>query len=334
MVRNDQKIDFVVTWVDGSDKKWLAKYSKYSKYDILDERKARFRDFEIFKYWFRAVDNFAPWVNHIYLVTDDQVPSWLNKDNPKLTVVDHKEIIPNEFLPIFNSSAIELNINNIPGLSNNFVYFNDDMFVNRPVTPKDFFSNNGLPKDTAGLNAIQPNFDFDHIHVNNMRIINNNFNKKKVMMKYFFKFINPINMELNIYTLLLFFWPRFTRFFDLHYPYSINKSNMDRVLKENHQAYLKTMHDRFRSTNDITIWLIRYYSLVTGQFSVRSPRVGKIYNLHTKSEKAFDDIQKGKHKLICINDDSKITASEFNDLKIELHSIFEKKFPRKSSFER
>ena len=334
MVKQDQKIDFVVSWVNGADPMWLAKYSQYSADDVLDEKKARFRDFGIFKYWFRAVENFAPWINHIYLVTDDQVPSWLNLDAPKLTVIDHKQIIPNEFLPVFNSNVIDLNINNIPGLSENFVYFNDDMFVNRPVKPTDFFSKSGLPKDTAGLNAIQPNFDFDYIHVNNMKIINNNFNKKTVMRQQFFKFINPVNLELNIYTLLLFFWPRFTRFFDLHYPYSIKKSNMDNVLSINRDAYLQTMKDRFRSRKDISIWLIRYYALVNGEFSVRSPRVGKIYDLHTSRQKAIHDIQTGKHKLICINDNSKITGPEFDELKSKLNSIFENKFPNKSAFER
>lgn len=334
MKKSKLKIDFVVSWVDGSDPVWLKKYAKYSKYDVLDERKARFRDYGIFRYWFRAVQEFAPWVNHIYLVTDGQKPKWLNINNPKLTVIDHSQIIPHKYLPIFNSSAIELNINNIPGLSENFVYFNDDMFLNKPVKPTDFFSKAGLPKDTAGLNAIQPLFDFDYIHVNNMKIINENFNKKDVMKKQFFKFINPINMELNIYTILLFFWPRFTRFFDLHYPYSIKKSLMNNVLAKNKTAYIRTMKDRFRARNDITIWLIRYYSLVKGEFSVRSPRVGKIYDLYTKSAQAIKDIRNGNHKMIVINDNSKINNEEFIRLKENLIDVFDKKFPHNSDFEK
>ncbi|WP_257593949.1 hypothetical protein [Lactiplantibacillus plantarum] len=140
-----------------------------------------------------------------YLVTDHQVPEWLDTENDGITVVDHSQIIPAEYLPVFNSNAIELNLYKINNLSEHFVYFNDDMFLNKPVMPKDFFSEDGRPKDTAGLNAIQPKFDFDYIHVNNMKIINENFDKKLVMKKQFFKFINPINLELNIYTMLLFF---------------------------------------------------------------------------------------------------------------------------------
>lgn len=334
VVSKNQKIDFVVSWVNGQDSKWLEKYNKYSQQDTLDEKDARFRDYYIFKYWFRAVEKFAPWVNHIYLVTDNQIPEWLETNNPKLTVVDHKDIIPEEYLPVFNSSAIELNLANIDGLSEQFVYFNDDMFINKPVTKRDFFSKNGLPKDTAGLNAIQPHYDFDHIHVNNIRIINERYNARKVLKKQFFKFINPVNRELNIYTILLFFWPRFTRFFDLHYPYSLRKSEVQRVLQENKSAYLGTMENRFRSKEDITVWLVRYYSLVEGKFSVRSPRVGKIYDVKKSFKEAINDIDKSQHKLIVINDDPAIDKKRFGEISEKLKETFENKYPQKSSFEK
>lgn len=330
----EMKIDFVVTWVNGQDENWLRKYNNYADLDTLDVKNARFRDFGIFRYWFRAVERFAPWVNHVFLVTDAQVPKWLNTNQDKITVIDHKDIIDKKYLPIFNSSAIELNLDRIPNLSEQFVYFNDDMFLNRPVKKRDFFNKNGLPKDTAGLNAIQPMYDFDYIHTNNMRIINQNFSKKKVMRSQFFKFFNPINMELNVYTLLLLFWPKFTRFFDLHYPYSIKKSLMQEVLHNNSEAYIQTMSDRFRSKKDITIWLVRYYALVRGQFSVRSPRVGKIYDLYTKEKQAEQDIRSGKHKMIVINDDSNIDDEQFSGISESLKSTFHEKFPQKSSFER
>lgn len=334
VVKPNFKIDFVVTWVNGQDPIWLEKYNKYSKQDTLDVKDARYRDFYIFRYWFRAVQKYAPWVNHVYLVTDQQVPSWLNTNSHKITVVDHSEIIPKEYRPVFNSNAIELNLFRIPNLSEHFVYFNDDMFLNKPVQPTDFFSLKGLPKDTAGLNAIQPRFDFDYIHVNNMKIINENFDKKKVMRKQFFKFINPLNCEINIYTILLFFWPRFTRFFDLHYPYSFKKSNMRQVILDNQDAYEKTMNDRFRDTNDISIWLVRYYALVQGEFSVRSPRVGKIYDLLTDFKDAKNDIDTSKHKMIVINDDAEITNVDFKRISTSLQNSFEQQLPKKSVFER
>ena len=87
---------------------------------------------------------YAPWIHKIYIVTDNQVPSWLDTSNPKVRIVDHKEIMPEICLPCFNSAVIEHFLYNIPGLSEHFLYANDDMFVNRPVKPDDFFAQDGL----------------------------------------------------------------------------------------------------------------------------------------------------------------------------------------------
>lgn len=326
-------IDFVVTWVDGADEKWLERYNKYSEQDTIDVKNAKYRDYGIFNYWFRALENYAPWVNKIFLVTDGQLPEWLNTENNKLCIIDHKDFIPEKYLPVFNSSVIEMNLHRIEELSEHYVYFNDDFFINSHVKPTDFFSKKGLPRDTAGLNAIQPAVDFDYIHCNNMKIINNKFDKKAVMKKQFFKFVNPQNLELNIYTLLLLFWPKFTRFFDLHFPYSILKSEQNIVVSENINEYEILMNDRFRGKNDITIWLVRYYQLCKGKFSIRTPHFGKAYHLYIDILKACNDISKSKHKIVILHDDSEIDNQLFLKRKEQLNSVFEKKLPNKSSFE-
>ena len=85
------------------------------------------------------VERHAPWVNNIYLITNGQRPKWLNVNHPKLKWVRHEEFIPEEYLPTFNSSAIEMNIHRIDGLSENFVLFNDDMYLIQDVKYSDFF---------------------------------------------------------------------------------------------------------------------------------------------------------------------------------------------------
>ena len=76
------KIDFVVIWVDGGDPIWQAKKAEYSKSVDTSKKSMNsvkaYRDWGTFKYWFRGVEKFAPWVNKVYLVTDQQKPSWLN----------------------------------------------------------------------------------------------------------------------------------------------------------------------------------------------------------------------------------------------------------------
>lgn len=145
------KIDIVYLWVDDSDKKWRAEKDKWLEI-VKGERpvyrdaaiEARWRDNGEFLYSLRSVDKFAPWVNHIYIITGfNQVPKWLNTKHPKITIVPHEQIIPHDALPTFNATAIEMCIPNIPGLSEHFLLMNDDMFFNRPLTPGFFYDSRG-----------------------------------------------------------------------------------------------------------------------------------------------------------------------------------------------
>ena len=139
-------IDFVIPWVDGSDPAWRKEKYRYMAIDEPDAGAERYRDMGILKYWFRAVEAYAPWVNQIHFVTWGHLPEWLNTECPKLHVVNHRDYIPKEYLPTFSSHPIELNLHRISGLSEHFVYFNDDMFLNGPVNP-DFFFRKGKPCD-------------------------------------------------------------------------------------------------------------------------------------------------------------------------------------------
>src|SRR5690554_4129292 len=100
------KIDFVITWVDGSDPIWQKEKQQYFPDDITDGQ--RFRDWDNLKYWFRAVEKFAPWVNKIHFITWGHTPKFLNLDHPKLNIVNHKDYLKPEYLPTYNSNAIEL----------------------------------------------------------------------------------------------------------------------------------------------------------------------------------------------------------------------------------
>ncbi|MFQ9621995.1 MAG: hypothetical protein ACLR17_06705 [Enterobacteriaceae bacterium] len=92
----------------------------------------------LFKYWFRAVENYAPWVRKVHLVTCGQVPSWLDKSYHKINLVRHSDIIDKEYLPTFNSRAIEVNIHKIKGLMIS-LYISMTMLLNSPITPEFYF---------------------------------------------------------------------------------------------------------------------------------------------------------------------------------------------------
>jgi len=132
-------IDLVYMWVDGSDPKWLKK-----KQGFLDKKintVGRYQNNEELKYSLRSIEKHIPWVRKIFIVTDNQTPSFLDTNHSKIQIIDHSEIIPNEYLPSFNSSVIEHFIYNIPDLSEHFLFSNDDMFVNADLEPSFFFEN-------------------------------------------------------------------------------------------------------------------------------------------------------------------------------------------------
>ena len=139
-----EPIDLVYTWVNGSDEKWLAEKAKHRPPSAADNRTRRFRDNDEIRYSLRSVEQFAPWIRHIFIVTYDEnsYPSFLVPDHPKITIVPHSVIFKNKtHLPTYNSCAIEANIGNIPGLSSRFLYANDDMMFGAPVTKNDFINN-------------------------------------------------------------------------------------------------------------------------------------------------------------------------------------------------
>ncbi|MDK4564075.1 stealth family protein [Kingella kingae] len=147
----DFPIDVVFTWVDNSDEKWLKKY--YAALKESDENNlglyasdtARFENHNELYYSVHAVKKFMPWVRNIFIVTDNQIPNWLNTNNNfKIKIIDHKEIISEQYLPTFNSHVIEAHLHKIPNLSEYFIYFNDDVFVARKLQPTHFFEGNGI----------------------------------------------------------------------------------------------------------------------------------------------------------------------------------------------
>lgn len=145
-----EKIDLVYLWVDGNDPEWQMKKRKVlvdrgENPDPQALHKGRFSETEELKYSLRSVEMNAPWINNIYIVTDDQIPEWLNTDHPKVRVVSHREILPAEYLPTFNSHALEMSLTNIEGLSERFLYANDDTFFARPTTPDFFYTSEGFP---------------------------------------------------------------------------------------------------------------------------------------------------------------------------------------------
>lgn len=141
-------IDLVYCWCDINDENFRKKKDLLAEKFSLEtdvNHYCRFVDNEELRYSLRSVEMYAPWINKIYIITNEQVPKWLNLNHQKIKIVDHSEIMPEEAMPNFNSHAIEHCIKNIPNLSEKFLYANDDMFFAKSVNPDFFFDKNGSP---------------------------------------------------------------------------------------------------------------------------------------------------------------------------------------------
>lgn len=145
-------IDIVYLWVDGNDFAWRDKRHQAARRASVAEHDAmalygnvegRFRDNDELRYSLRALERYFPDHGHVYVVTDGQTPSWMEPSN-RLTLVDHRDLIPADRLPIFDSGNIESYIHRIPDLSERFFYFNDDVFFGAPVQVADWFWEGGV----------------------------------------------------------------------------------------------------------------------------------------------------------------------------------------------
>ncbi|XP_076548171.1 N-acetylglucosamine-1-phosphate transferase subunits alpha and beta isoform X1 [Osmia lignaria lignaria] len=140
-------IDVVYTWVNGSDPVFLKNLKKHVPIMDVNTAPSRFNDKDELRYSLRSLEMYAPWVRHVYIVTNGQIPSWLDMDNPRLTLVTHEDIFLNKSdLPTFSSPAIENHIHRIPGISDKFLYFNDDVMLGAEVWPEDFITQVGGQK--------------------------------------------------------------------------------------------------------------------------------------------------------------------------------------------
>ena len=327
------KIDFVVLWVDGSDKKWQEEKMNFTGIPAK-ENDVRYRDWGLMRYWFRAVEKNAPWVNKIYFVTWGHIPEWLNTTNSKLKVVNHRDFIPEEYLPTFNSNSIELNIHRISDLSEHFVYFNDDMLVNNYVGPEDFFEN-GLPKASAVMSVFTPtiiNDQFQHCLCNDIAFMNTHFHKKDVIRRNLKKWYNPVYGKYILKNIYNYFQRgSFSMIQNFHMASSMLKSTYNKVWELEPELLHNTSKNKLRTHFDVNQYIMTYYDIGTGRFSPRTPEFGRYYELKNNNTALLNDISEGKHKMICINDSASI--EDIEHIQKELIDAFEKRYPDKSSFE-
>ncbi len=327
-------IDIVVTWVDMNDPKWKKEFAHYSGMQVNEENgvtDARFRDYGFLKYWFRGVDKFAPWVRKIHFVTCGQCPDWLDTSNPRLNLVDHRDFIPAEFLPTYNSVVIERYMHRIPDLAEHFVYFNDDFYIIRPVSPERFF-HNGLPCDIAAFKYNPEWSQWYKTLNNNIRIINRHFDKKEILKRDHDKWYNPIYGSRARWNYLLRGYGKFITLRTPHNAQPYLKSTFDEVWEAAGKELTETSGNRFRSVTDYTPELFRTWQICRSNFEpYNTYNDTKMFPLLIKSRQAIKAIREQSYTLICLNDNKHI--KNYDQVMEQIGAAFQSILPEKSSFE-
>lgn len=327
----NNEIDLVITWVDGADRAWLAEKAQVT--GIADDGGAvRFRDWDILQYLFRGIDKFLPWIRTVHFVTWGHLPPWLDPDAPRLHIVNHRDFIPEAYLPTFNSNAIELNLHRIDGLAEQFIYANDDMFFLRPLPPE-FFFKDGLPVDACVEEAHQFfSGSIDHIIGNDLSVINAHFPKKATVKRNRGKWYSLRLGKGLLKNLYMSPFACFAGFHNPHVPFSYLKSTFEAVWQAEPQRMNATCEHRLRSIEDLNHWLCRYWQFATGNFVPAAPDRGRFFSIGRDDTAIATAITGQQFPMICLNDDD--PAVDHDAAKQRLKHVFEQILPERSAFER
>ena len=308
-------IDLVYLWVNGNDPRWQAK--RNAVIGKTEEHSAvncdgRYADNDELRYSLRSVEQYAPWIRRIFIVTDNQTPVWLDTTNPKIRIVDHKEIMPAECLPCFNSNVIEHFLSEIPGLSEHFLYANDDMYLNQPVNPSDFFASDGLP------------------------IIRQNrrpFRKFTLMIKDKVLHKPLSNYNVTIHRTAELVESRFGHYFSgkAHH-------NIDSYLKSDcrhTRDYFKdeigsTLQNHVRKPNDIQRSIYHSVALAEHRGHLRYVSQRESLRIHIQNRKHYGKLKKYNPIFFCMNDSEYAHEAD----REYARAFLEERFPAKSVYEK
>ncbi len=309
-------IDIVYTWVNSNDLEWVKKKNHYSKKSngLPNESNvaSRFRENEELKYSLRSVLLNAKWVRTIYIVTDNQIPNWYKEFDNRVQFVSHEDIFLNkDDLPTFNSHAIESNLHRIPGLSEHFIYFNDDFFLRAPVEPSDFFSEDGRQTKFFWSEQVfipeildEKSVPVDIAARNNVAFLEKNYG-------------HTTNRKFK------------------HTPMALKKSVLEQLELEHPEIFVSNSAARFRSNNDYSIVsaLIHHYG-----YAIKSAIPANISYLYA----SFDDellefkmnlLLLRKFKCFCIND-VEVSESALQHVSKTFTEKMELLFPLPSPYEK
>ncbi|MGW0245401.1 stealth family protein [Nocardia goodfellowii] len=285
-------IDIVFSWVDGTDPEFRARRAGMLAQVVVgegDDADARIRQIDELKYALRAVHKNAPWIRRIFIATDSAVPEWLS-DHPKVTVVralDH--FSDTSGLPIFNSHAVECQLQHIDGLSEHFLYSNDDMFFARPVRPSMFFTPAGISRFIEADTRIGPGRNHER-----RSGFENAARRNRALLAERFGHVITRHLE--------------------HTPVPLRRSVLHEMEATFEADFARTRTSRFRAATDISVTnsLYHYYALLTGRAVPQEmARVRYVDTTSRGGLELLDGLERDRDvDFFCLNDGSFPEISE------------------------
>ena len=296
-------IDLVITYVDSSDRAWMRQHREVCEKAGRDvpASPVRYRSWNTLKYIFRGVERCMPWIRRIHLIVEreSQVPKWVRRD--WVNVVLHPFIIPLEYLPTYNSTCIEMFMYRIPGLAEHFLYANDDMIPLNPLSPSDFFDDEGNPKLKRT----------DRIYTQRMGLYAHHLHNGEALVRRLLS-MRPRRSGItrtghNIAPMLVSTWA---------------------MLWDKAGGDIRRSLSTFRTARNINQELAAYWHLLTDSYTA-AERTAK-YMDFADVGRVCDAITGTDAQLICINDNK---CDNYKYAKRKVTEAFEKKFPDKSRYE-
>lgn len=291
----------------------------------------------LLRFWFRSIETFAPWVNRIHFVSCGQLPDWLNTTHPKISIVHHKDFIPDKYLPTFNSRTIEMNLHRIDSLSERYVLFNDDMYLLQKISPEFFFRDNSpvLPTDLRYQKSYCLT-NWNRTLFNDYCLVNSSFNIRSCIWKNRAKWfsVKDLGFKRARQNFICFLANKSLpvgMYGHLALPHL--KSTLSEIW-DKWSDYLDTMSaHKFRNDNQVNQWLLCAWNQAKGMFyPVNEAKIGKrIVISPQNTEYACHIIRNQSIPQICPNDTSYNT--EYITSCNLLTAAFSSIFPERSSFE-
>lgn len=307
-------IDVVYTWVDGDDPEWRAKRDRVARRTTGTtgdgSTPERYLSFDELRYSLRSVWEHVPYVRHIYLVTDGQRPSWLDPAHPRITLVDHADIFEDaSALPTFNSHAIESQLHHIDGLSDHYLYVNDDVFFGRLSDWSTYFHRSGTSYFFPSK-ALFPVLDLDD---DASSVDHAGQNLQRLLVE-----------ETG--------WVPRTKI--KHTPHPQQRELLLELERRFGDAYRRTMRSRFRSADDVSFAaaLHHRYGEAIGR---ASPGQIRYEYLSLAADNIVDHLERlvdAPYDTLCINDAS-LTSDERGRVRPLVESSLQRRFPYPAPWE-